>query len=202
VSLHKALERKPELAQAHLELALLYDDYKKDYVGAIYHYQRYLERRPETQKRRLIEDLIRKAKMSFAASVSDQFPEAEKKLLALEEENRRLKISLREVRENMAKLLAGGEKPPVASASRPPVKNQPGGQFPPSAADSTVYYVQEGDTLSLIAARFYRNPRKWNVIFEANRAQLPTPERLRNGQALIIPALVPPAGGNPAGAVP
>lgn len=184
LSLNKALERKPDLAQAHLELALLYDDYKKDYVGAIYHYQRYLEIRPDAQKRRLIEDLIRKAKMSFAASVSEQFPETGKKMQALEEENRRLKANLREVRENLAKRVAseGAREAPPRDKSSAAVQS-----VPPVAPTSTVYCVQEGDTLSLIAGKVYNNPRKWKVILDANSAQLPSPDRLKSGQNLTIP---------------
>lgn len=182
--LNKALERRPDLAQAHLELALLYDDYKKDYVGAIYHYQRYLALRPAAQKRRLIEDLIRKAKMSFAASVSEQSPEMGKKLQALEEENRRLKVSLREVRENLAKRIAG-ERPREASPrDKSSAAVQPAGSISPPA---TVYCVQEGDTLSLIAGKVYDNPRKWKVILDANSATLPSPDRLKSGQILTIP---------------
>jgi len=208
VSLNKALERRPELAQAHLELALLYDDYKKDYIRAIYHYQTYLELRPATQKRGLIEDLIRKAKMSFAASVSEQFPETAKKLQALEEENRRLKISLRDVRENLAKRagspgFAGSPAQPsfahrgglrdlptpagAGFAERGASEPLPPDQSPAAAPTSTVYRVQDGDTLSLIAGKVYNNPRKWKVILDANSAQLPSPDRLKSGQVLTIP---------------
>jgi len=208
ISLNKALERRPDLAQAHLELALLYDDYTKDYVRAIYHYQRYLDLRPAAQKRRLIEDLIRKAKMSFAASISEQFPETAKKSLALEEENRRLKISLREVRENLAKR-AGNQGFAAQTAPRredyagttegtrelsPPDKSSTAAQpAQPAGTTSTVYCVQEGDTLSLIAGKVYNNPRKWKIILDANSAQLPSPGRLKSGQILAIPKIMPPA---------
>jgi tetratricopeptide (TPR) repeat protein len=211
LSLNKALERRPDLAQAHLELALLYDDYKKDYVGAIYHYQRYLELRPAAQKRRLIEDLIRKAKMSFAASVSEQFPETGKKMQALEEENRRLKVSLREVRENLAKRVrnpgfatqasavaqrAMAERGASEGAREAPPQDKSLAAVQPAqsvASTSTVYYVQEGDTLSLIAGKVYNNPKKWKVILDANSAQLASPDRLKSGQILTIPKFMPQA---------
>lgn len=189
--LNKALARKPDLAQASLELALLYDDYKKDYVKAIYHYQRYLELRPAAQKRGMIEDLIRKAKMSFAASISEQYSETGKKLQALEEENSRLKASLGEMRENMAKRVRSG-----AARETFPVAGLPSGQQTqqvavcaanPSEPTSTVYCVQAGDTLSLIAGKVYNNPRKWKVILDANRTNLVSPDRLRSGQVLTIP---------------
>jgi len=188
--LNSALARRPDLAQAHLSLALLYDDYKKDYVRAIYHYERYLELRPAAQKRGLIEDLIRKAKVSFAASLSEQFPEIGKKMQALEEENNRLKASLREVRENLAKR-AGGGKPLETLPDKNAAKSAFPGEGVPLAqnapATSTVYCVQSGDTLSLISAKMYRDPRKWKAILDANGTNLVSPNMLKAGQILIIP---------------
>jgi tetratricopeptide (TPR) repeat protein len=201
--LNSALERRPNLAQAHLSVALLYNDYKKDYVRAIYHYHRYLELRPSAQKKDLIEDLIRKATMSFAASLSEQIPETARKLQALEEENSRLKTTLREVRENLAKS-AGAGKSREASRSReplsfmrrvgvnPPAKSEAaadGQQITVIAPTTSVYCVQEGDTLSLIAARMYHDPRKWKAILDANTTNLVSPDKLRAGQILTIPQL-------------
>ena len=42
----KALARKPDLALAHRELGLMLDNYRQDYLRALYHYRRYLELRP------------------------------------------------------------------------------------------------------------------------------------------------------------
>ena len=71
--LNRAIDEKPKLAQAHLEVAQLYDDYDRNYVRAIYHYERYLELRPQTEKR---DDrgLHRGVKITFAASVAEQVP--------------------------------------------------------------------------------------------------------------------------------
>jgi len=64
-----ALEKQPGLARAHLDLAILLHDCEKDYVGAIYHYRRYLKLRPATQKRQMIENRIRLAGQMFGAAV-------------------------------------------------------------------------------------------------------------------------------------
>lgn len=190
--LNKAIERRPDLAQAHLELALLYHDYKKDYIKAIYHYQYYLDLRPAAQKRELIEDLTRKAKMSFAASIYEQYPETAKKMQALEEENNRLKVSLREVRENLANRLKG-EPIRVVSATKeglssaPPAKITGTSPVQSGEPTSTVYCVQSGDTLSSIAAKMYHNPKKWKIILDANSSNLTSPGRLKSGQILTIP---------------
>ena len=61
----KALESYPNLARPHLDLALLLQDQKQDYVRAIYHYSRYLELRPGTEKDVMIKDRIRQAEREF-----------------------------------------------------------------------------------------------------------------------------------------
>ena len=182
--LNRALMRKPDLSQAHLDAALLYDDYKQDYIRAIYHYTRYLELRPHMEKRGMIEDLIRKARMTYAASLVDQDLTLDHRLRQLREENDRLQNDLREVRANLAKLQlqARGVAPaaPPAPATAVPAPAAP-------AAAERAYKVQPGDTLSTIAARMYQEPRQWPLIFEANRDVLPGPEKLAVGQTLRIP---------------
>jgi nucleoid-associated protein YgaU len=53
--------------------------------------------------------------------------------------------------------------------------------------ENTNYIVQEGDSLSKIAKRFYGNANAWKPIFEANRDQLSDPDRIKPGQILKIP---------------
>lgn len=55
------------------------------------------------------------------------------------------------------------------------------------APESKYYTVQSGDTLSKIAGRFYNDPTKYNVIFEANRPMLSHPDKIYPGQSLRIP---------------
>ncbi len=166
--LNRALEKRPDLAQAHLEAALLYDDVQKDYVRAIYHYQRYLDLRPASDKQEMIREMIRKARLAFAGSLADQVPGLSDRIAALQEENARLKNELQAARrlpENVSAVSTGAA----------------------AAATGQVYRVQERETLSLIAAKVYRNPGRWKVIFDANRQVLASPDALRPGQTLVIP---------------
>lgn len=181
--LNRALARKPALGQAHLDAALLYDRHKQDYIRAIYHYGRFLELRPATDKRTMIEELIRQARMAYGASVVDQEYNLDHRIRQLREENERLKHDLREVRANLAqiRLQSRGAAAPAAPTPAPAAA----AAVPPYAGQS--YRVQPGDTLTKIAARLYRNPRKWTVIFEANRDKLTGPEKLAAGQILRIP---------------
>jgi nucleoid-associated protein YgaU len=62
---------------------------------------------------------------------------------------------------------------------------------PPSAAgawDATQWYeVQNGDSLSKIAQKFYGDASLHPRIFEANRDSISDPNRIRIGQKIRIP---------------
>jgi len=64
----KALDIYPTMARPHLDLALLLHDRQKDYVRAIYHYNRYLELRPGTEKDDLLRARIQQAERAFVGS--------------------------------------------------------------------------------------------------------------------------------------
>lgn len=170
--LRKALDAQPALAQAHLEAAQLLDHYARDPLRAIYHYQRYLELRPETEKRDMIEGFIQKNKIAFAAAVYEQTPGLDKRVQALQEENERLRGTVRQLRANLAERRRAAAEPAAA---------------PEIAPTGVLYVVRSGDTLSRIAAEFYQNPRLWKKIAAANRERLRDGDKVAVGQALVIP---------------
>lgn len=51
------------------------------------------------------------------------------------------------------------------------------------------YTVASGDSLGAIAQRFYGNAGLYTQIYEANRAILGSPDRIRTGQRLVIPTI-------------
>ncbi|MFB2897438.1 3D domain-containing protein [Aerosakkonemataceae cyanobacterium BLCC-F50] len=54
---------------------------------------------------------------------------------------------------------------------------------------SQTYTVQSGDTLSLIAGKFYGDGNLWNLIYEANRSAIGfDPNQIQVGMVLVIPA--------------
>jgi nucleoid-associated protein YgaU len=57
-------------------------------------------------------------------------------------------------------------------------------------ADTSVYArhtVESGESLSKIAKQYYKDPMKYNAIFEANRDILKNPDVIHPGQELLIP---------------
>ncbi|HSB46323.1 MAG TPA: LysM peptidoglycan-binding domain-containing protein [Nitrospira sp.] len=49
------------------------------------------------------------------------------------------------------------------------------------------HLVRPGDTLASLAARYYGDPARGQEIYEANRDRIRDPERLHDGQELLIP---------------
>ncbi len=195
-----ALDANPRLARAHLDMAILWHDYKKDYVRAVYDYQRYLEMRPATEKRQMIEGRIRSAGQMFAATVlrSNRFVEEN---VALRQENLELRNTIDTLRqerqdfkhkyEQVSAQMEMGSGGVLDGAAT----NSPAGDvlIIPLAARTNetlgahAYRVKPGDTLSSIAMDFYQDGYQWNKIYEANRKMLSESKTLKVGQLLVIP---------------
>lgn len=65
----RVLLEEPKNFSAHLQLATWLHDYAQDYVGAIYHYNRYLEMRPQAEKSTLARDRVRIAEQLLAPQI-------------------------------------------------------------------------------------------------------------------------------------
>lgn len=184
-SYEKALVKRPKSARTHWEMASIYDLELTNDLRAIYHYERFLEIDPKAERKQYAEQLIAAAKLQYAISLPDRFSDAVDENARLKKEIETLRALLTEARNENA-LLSGRE---VSEAA----VSQPGSREPilePAVAIASSlesYVVQPGDTLSRIASKFYGDPNKWNVIFEANKSLLRRPESVRVGQTLVIP---------------
>jgi len=69
-----------------LELGLLSDDKLADPIAAIYHYRRYLELRPDSEKRKLVEDFIERSRLALAAKFPQSPPVDSSELTRLQSE--------------------------------------------------------------------------------------------------------------------
>ncbi|WP_161594647.1 LysM peptidoglycan-binding domain-containing protein [Marimonas lutisalis] len=70
----------------------------------------------------------------------------------------------------------------AAAAGRPQPR-------PAALAYDQVYVVQPGDSLAAISYRFYGETLRYREIFTANQDKLSSPDKIRIGQRLTIPAL-------------
>lgn len=91
ILLKKALEIYPTLARPHLDIALLLQDYKHDYLGAMYHYKRYLEMRPGSEKSSMINRRMKQAAQAYVARYVEKNKTKGISLSDLKSENESLK---------------------------------------------------------------------------------------------------------------
>jgi nucleoid-associated protein YgaU len=186
----KALDRKSTMALPHLELGILFDDQKKDYVRAIYHYQRYLELRPNVEEKKIdiVKRLIKFAELSFAASLPDRPSSAVEQIASLQKENDLLKEQFNELRNGPGSGSSKGQA--NKGTNRKPYKPSRSdlvGAEAPAKKSVQKYLVQSGDTLSRIAKKMYNDPEKADLIYRANRNVLKSRDALKIGETLIIP---------------
>jgi len=189
LAFREALDNDPMMARPHLDLALIYQQYRPNYVHAVYHYDRYLELRPESEKAEFINEQKAKLQQAVANNIIKESPQVKQ---VLEELSR-----LRKENASLKNQLAGDSaaaKPssaPSVEQSSPAATSVASSASQPlqNAASHQIYHVVGDDTLTKIATRFYGDSAKWDVIFEANKDTLPNPSDLRVGQTLVIPAV-------------
>lgn len=210
---NKALSTNPEFANAHLELGLLCENRLADPISAIYHYRRFLELRPDSDKKQLVEDFIERAKLSLAAKLPQspivdpsEMTRLENDKAALLQENAALRMRVAELEKVVnATQVAATDPTTVTVASAAPSVPAAAPAIAPgivmaaapimaTSEPSTMeaprvrtYIVQRGDTLQSLALRYYGSRSAWERIFQANRSGLPSKDQLKVGQQLVIP---------------
>lgn len=193
-----ALEKHPQFARPNLELALIYHQQMRDYVRAIYHYERYLEKRPDSEKAPLIKDWIRQAKISFMAEIGQNSRGINEEILRLTRENNLLRKQLDELRPAEPEPRPEPEpapEPEEVTAPKPvvpaptPVSETPIPRIQTPAPLPGTYTVLPGDTLSKIARAVYGDTGKWKEIYNANMDKMENENDLHPGQILTVPRL-------------
>jgi nucleoid-associated protein YgaU len=165
------IRKKPDLARAHLDFAMILMNAEEKPLSAIYHFMRYLELRPESEKRELIGRNIRTLTGLLGSKAARaRQTQLEQQVAALQAENERLRVYA----------AAGTPAPAAPPAARPA---GPGA----AAAGFRLYTVQAGDSLTRIALRIYGDGERAAAIFQANRGKLRSPNDLYAGQVLVIP---------------
>ena len=101
-----ALGENPKLAGAHYSLGLLYGDKLNDPVGAIYHFKRFLELAPDSDKAPQVKALIDKESQAFAASLPNSPTQNADDYARLQADNATLKKQVDDATRTIARLQA------------------------------------------------------------------------------------------------
>jgi LysM repeat protein len=194
----KAIEVNPRSALAHLEAGFLYERHKQDHAAAIYHFDRFLRLKPDSQYAGVVNQHILACKAELAKTVllSPINESFQKQLEQLQQEN---KIYREEIEAWRAKARVQTTNVPtsslLASASTPSPVSAPAARQALAGNSSNIarvaampspgrtHTVKSGDTPASIA-------RRYGVKIDTLMAANPRVDarRLHIGQSLNVPS--------------
>jgi LysM repeat protein len=196
----KALEINPRNASAHFELWLLYEQQLKDYAASIYHGERFLRLRPDSDHAKTVRDRIAGSKLELAKElpVGPVIPALYHDFERLSESNKFLRLQVEMLTRQLAvatnlvlasrlaqaTATAAPQVTGAASANTNPVAPLAPTPARPSAASSVkTHTIKAGDTFVKVA-------RQYRVSLDALMAANPglNPKKLRVGQTIKLPA--------------
>jgi tetratricopeptide (TPR) repeat protein len=209
-------KRGEDAPESQLEAGLLYEQHIKDPIAAIYHYQKYLELRPNSPQADLVRQRIGACMRDFARKLPGQplgvdmaQPDLNDIVARLQKENDELKAELAAARAAQSAppgVAATDVTPPPAVVETPersapnrvaddapvitrapPVSAPPSRPAAANAAAGRVHTVAQGDTLMNISQRYYGTRSKYHDIFAANRDVMKNEHDLKIGMQLKIP---------------
>jgi len=201
----RVIDARRDAPESHLEAGYIYLHEMKDPIRAIYHFDRYLQFKPQSPQSPQVRQLIETAQKEFARQLPAQPYQGELDRIDLMElvkslkvENDSLKRDLiaaqKRVRQLEGMLGDARRVPPVqaqqpaaVAQQSPQVQSQEPAAAPNPADVPRTYTVQPGDSLSSISRRFYGTPSRWIDVYQANRDRLSSENALRVGQDIRIP---------------
>jgi LysM repeat protein len=175
-----ALESNPHSAAAHFELGCLYDKLG-DSAAAIYHYDRHLKLRPNSDQAQLVNDRIRGCKQDLA---NTEFAPPDTQNLQREVD--RLTVENLGLRQQLAAWQHPAAAPAMlAQLIAEPARlatNTQSAAVSPASSHPRVHIVKQRETISSIAVQY---GLRANAVLAANPRV--DPRRLRVGQSLALP---------------
>src|SRR2546423_5114115 len=167
-----ALDDSPRAAEVHYRLALLYDDKMHGPLHALHHFKRYLTLAPAGPHANEVKNFMKKSELALGTSPSGDSVVSRAEAARLKNENLTLRKEVEDLRAHRApeKL-----QPETKTADKKP------------GAGPRTYVVREGDTLALIARKFYKSTGRWKKIRDANKNVIDDPAKLKPGTTLTIP---------------
>jgi len=170
-----ALDDSPRCAEIHYKLAVLYDDKLNDPVSALHHFKRYLVLSPNGPHANEVKNSVKHDEIAALTALSGDSVITRTEVARLRNENLTLRKEL-EARTGSSRIASEKSQATDASSKKNASRK----------ADRT-YVVQPGDTLFSISRKFYKSPKHWKDIRDANEKNIRDPKSLTVGQTLIIP---------------
>lgn len=199
---------------AHLQLALLLHEYRRDYLGAIYHYRRYIETADKSAARdfTIVSNRIEKVGQLLSAQyvraiadsedsegvrIRKSYAELDQKVASLTQKNEILASSNATLRAEIVRLnnKIDNQLLWIKRIQSSPTDGTNVGKLDSvtvTDADGRekvlqTYEVRKGDSLSVIAEYVYGDRTLWPRIRDANPDKVKNGDRVKPGDILIIP---------------
>jgi LysM repeat protein len=139
----KVIARRGEddSAESHLGAGVIYLQYVKDPIRAIYHFQKYLELQPNSRRADFVRQQIDAAKRDFVRTLRPQPIEMGGDLTELQDRVSRLQRENDQLKADLATARAGGPPPPAPVVGKAPSGGGPRIVLAPIAQDSMVTLV-------------------------------------------------------------
>src|SRR6266702_4686883 len=171
-----ALDDSPRCADVHYKLALLYDDKLNDPVSALHHFKRYLALSPNGSHANDVKNSIKRDEVAALTILSGDSVVPRAEAARLRNENLNLH---KELETRSATFRSAADKSRARDI-------KPGKTTSKKSSERT-YVIESGDTLVSISRKFYKSPKRWKEILDANKKNIRDPKDLTIGQALVIP---------------
>ncbi|MFW6414186.1 MAG: LysM peptidoglycan-binding domain-containing protein [Verrucomicrobiota bacterium] len=203
-SFQKCLRLTPETHEAHLQLAMLYDDHLGQPLKALYHYKMFIDNGRDAEKVALARQSFRELIRDFTSSLLEEFPslktdsaddddKKDERVEELEQQKDKLLTKLRELNAELIKTRRHLQKRqqtvdqtiPDSSNGHPQTdrSEEQKEDFP----EARFHTVERGDTLIKISRRYYDSGDYWEELLEVNEEKLQGDTSLEIGTELIIP---------------
>ncbi len=99
----KALIANPMVSKAHVQMGVLYNEKLGDPISAIYHYQKYLNARPNAPDREKVQSYLDKAKIDFAITLPNSPAQNAEEIARINRENVDLKQALAQAQTELSR---------------------------------------------------------------------------------------------------
>jgi len=172
-----ALDGTAATAEVHYKMALIHDDRLRDPIGAMHHFQRYLELDPRGRWAKDAQSFLKEDQLKAVTALANGPLLTSQGASWLRNENLKL---LKQVTELQAQVKALRERREMAPEQLALEKDK-------APVGARYYTVEPGDTLAAIARKFYNSTSRWKDLQDANYNQLGGKVDLKPGMKLIIP---------------
>lgn len=182
-----ALDGTPKTAEIHYKLGLIYDEKLAQTIGALHHFQRYLELTPQGEHAKEARGFIKEDQIRLSAELGSGASISQEEAKRLKNDNfalRKKNLQLQSELEAASKARAAALKAMGGKGSAPKEEQVQ----KPLVPGVRTYTVGSGDTLASISRKFYNNnSARWKDIQDANFNAMEGTAKLKPGMVLMIP---------------